>query len=859
MRNTELIFIPTPTVGHLVPFLELARRLIDQDDRIRITVLVMKLQGQSHLDAYVNSIASSLPYVRFIDVPELEDKPTLGSTQSAEAFVYDFTERNIPLVRNIVLSILSSPALDGVKVKGIVADFFCLPMVEVARDVTLPFYVFFTTSSGFLAMLQYLADRHSNDTSVFVRDSGEMLSIPGFVNPVPVNVLPTALFMEDGYDAYLKLAMLFNKTNGILVNSSIDIEPFSVNHFSSEKSYPPGFLGRVKGRGMVCRWSPQVEILNHEAVGGFVSHCGWNSIVESLWFGVPTVTWPMYAEQQLNAFLMVKELNLAVELKLDYRARRDELVSASEIETAIRCVMSKDDGLVRKRVMDISQMVRRATLNGGCSTIEAIAMEKQEAELIFIPFPITGHLLATIELVKIILSHDPRRIHTITILNWGLPFLPQSNNDASLQSLAKSEPRVRIFTLPELTNPPPMEFFVRAPEAYLLEFVKRMVPLVRDAVSTLLSSSRDGSDTVRVAGFVLGMFCVPLMDVGNELHLPSYVFLTCSAGFLSLAKHIPERHRRVKSGFDRNSGEEENTVPGYVTSVPTKVLPLGLFTSESYDAWVGMAEKFHEAKGILVNSSTCLEPDAFGYFDRIPVNEYPPVYPVGPILCFNDRPILNPSERDRVMTWLDEQPESSVVFLCFGSLKNLDAAQIQEIARALEIVGCRFLWSIQTDPKEYPNPIEILPDGFMNRVSNLGFVCGWAPQVEILAHKAIGGFLSHCGWNSILESLRFGVPIATWPMYAEQQLNAFTMVKELGLALEMRLDYVLADGEIVKADEIARAVRSLMEGENVPRRKLKEIAEAAKEAMMDGGSSFVAIERFIDELIFAMDCSKSRE
>lgn len=450
MRNAELIFIPTPTVGHLVPFLELARRLIDQDDRIRITVLVMKHQGQSHLDTYVNSIGSSLPFVRFVDVPELEDQPTLGSTQSAEAFVYDFVERNIPLVRNIVTSILSSPELDGVEVKGIVADFFCLPMVEVARDVNLPFYVFLTMSSAFLAMLKYLADRHSKDTSVFVRDSGEMLSIRGFVNPVPVNVLPTALFMEDGYDADVKLAILFNKVSGILVNTSVDIEPYTVNHFLNERSYPPvyavgpifnpkaqphpdqdlgvrdelmkwlddqpeasvvflcfgsmgrlkgplvkeiahglelcqyrfiwslraedddslpeGFLDRVKGRGMVCGWSPQVEILDHKAVGGFVSHCGWNSIVESLWFGVPIVTWPMYAEQQLNAFLLVKELKLAVELKLDYRARRDELVSANEIDAAIRCVMMrKDDSLVRKRVMDVSQMARRAILNGGSS------------------------------------------------------------------------------------------------------------------------------------------------------------------------------------------------------------------------------------------------------------------------------------------------------------------------------------------------------------------------------------------------------------------------------------------------------------------------------------------------------------
>ncbi|KAG2288921.1 hypothetical protein Bca52824_048525 [Brassica carinata] len=385
MRNTELIFIPTPTVGHLVPFLELARRLINQDDRIRITVLVMKLQGQSHLDTYVNSIASSLPFVRFIDVPELEDKPTLGSTQSAEAFVYDFTERNIPLVRNIVIGMLSSTSLDGVKMKGIVADFFCLPMVDVARDVTLPFYVFLTTSSGFLAMLQ---------------DSGEMLSIPGFVNPVPVNVLPTALFMEDGYDAYVKLAMLFNKTNGILVNSSIDIEPYSVNHFSSEKSYPPVYaVGPIfnpkaqphpdqdlGGRDELMKWlddqpEDSVVFLCFGSMGRLKG-----PVVKEIAHGLELCQyrfiWSLRAEDDslpegfldrvkgrgmLNAFLMVKELNLAVELKLDYRARRDELVSANEIDAAIRCVMNKYDGLVRKRVMDISQMVRRATLNGGSS------------------------------------------------------------------------------------------------------------------------------------------------------------------------------------------------------------------------------------------------------------------------------------------------------------------------------------------------------------------------------------------------------------------------------------------------------------------------------------------------------------
>ncbi|CAA7038052.1 unnamed protein product [Microthlaspi erraticum] len=448
MRNAELIFIPTPAVGHLVPVLEFARRLTDQDDRIRITIILLKRQGQSHVDAYVKSMASSLPFVRFIDVPELEEKPT-HVAHSVEAHVYDYVERNIPRVRNIVMNILSSSPLDGVAaVKGIVADFFCLPMIDIAKEVSLPFYVFLTMNSGFLAMMQYLADR--KDTSVFVKDPEEMLSIPGFVNPVPTRVLPSGLFMEDGYDADVKFSNLFAKANGILVNSSFDIEQHSLNHFLNKQNYPPvyavgpicnlkaqphpdkdltrrdelmkwlddqpeasvvflcfgsmgklrgplvkeiarglelcqskflwslrteedddllpeGFLERVSGRGMICGWSPQVEILAHKAVGGFVSHCGWNSIVESLWFGVPIVTWPMYAEQQLNAFLMVKELKIAVEMRLDYRIHGGELVSANEIETAIRCVMDKDNNLVRKRVMDVSQMARKATLDGGSS------------------------------------------------------------------------------------------------------------------------------------------------------------------------------------------------------------------------------------------------------------------------------------------------------------------------------------------------------------------------------------------------------------------------------------------------------------------------------------------------------------
>ncbi|XVF71102.1 hypothetical protein PTKIN_Ptkin12aG0008200 [Pterospermum kingtungense] len=178
------------------------------------------------------------------------------------------------------------------------------------------------------------------------------------------------------------------------------------------------------------------------------------------------------------------------------------------------------------------------------------------------------------------------------------------------------------------------------------------------------------------------------------------------------------------------------------------------------------------------------------------------------------------------MEWLDKQPPSSVVFLCFGSNGSFGVDQVKEIARALEQGGHRFLWSLRrapdatngttASPIDYDNVEEVLPEGFLDRTAEIGKIIGWAPQVTILGHPSIGGFVSHCGWNSTLESIWFGVPIATWPLFAEQQMNAFELVTELELAVEIKMDYKRErlgneEIEIVKAEKIERGIRCLME------------------------------------------------
>lgn len=341
----------------------------------------------------------------------------------------------------------------------------------------------------------------------------------------------------------------------------------------------------------------------------------------------------------------------------------------------------------------------------------------KETELIFIPVPSTGHLLVHIEFAKRLISLD-HRIHTITILNLSSPSSPHASVFA--RSLIASQPKIRLHDLPSLQDPPPFDLYQRAPEAYIVQLIKKTTPLIKDAVSSIISSRRR-SESVRVAGLILDFFCNSLIkDVGNELNLPSYIYLTCNARYLGMMKYIPDRHRKIASEFDLSSGDEELTVPGFVNTIPAKFLPSGLFNREAYEAYVELAPRFADAKGILVNSFSELEPHPFDYFSQ--QKSFPPVYPVGPILSLKDRasPKEESVDRDTIVRWLEDQPESSVVFLCFGSRGSVDEPQVKEIARALELVGCRFLWSIRTSGAVEKNPEDVLPEGFMGRVAGQG-------------------------------------------------------------------------------------------------------------------------------------------
>ena len=157
---------------------------------------------------------------------------------------------------------------------------------------------------------------------------------------------------------------------------------------------------------------------------------------------------------------------------------------------------------------------------------------------------------------------------------------------------------------------------------------------------------------------------------------------------------------------------------------------------------------------------------------------------IGPLLpeshVNEDTVEVEVEERDPCILWLDRQAPNSVLYISFGSFATLEAPQLLELAMGLEASDCSFLWIVRS-PNAHgmsaasgsPEPVtEFLPLGFEERMKGRGMCySGWAPQTRILKHPAVGGFLSHCGWNSTLETVCTGVPMLAWPITAEQHLN----------------------------------------------------------------------------------------
>ncbi|GAB4847789.1 hypothetical protein Ancab_026852 [Ancistrocladus abbreviatus] len=486
----------------------------------------------------------------------------------------------------------------------------------------------------------------------------------------------------------------------------------------------------------------------------------------------------------------------------------------------------------------------------------------KKVELVVIPMLGRSHIIPAVEIAKRLVERDERI--SITILVMNLPFFAVDSYIELLQADASMNNSIKFLLLPQLERP--MEDISRAFIQQLIAEYKPIVKqVVREQVLTTGSDSACSESPGQLAGFLMDMFATPMIDVADELNVPSYVFFTSGAGFLNLSFHF--QSLRDEHGFDISDGfkdlDAELDIPGFINRVPTSVLPSIFLEKEGCAIMLNHARRYGRTKGIMLNTCLELEPHAIQSLSKNAGS--PPIYPVGPIVNLNMQnggPEGSLAAQASIMQWLDDQLPSTVVFLCFGTMGSITEEQVREVAKGLERSGHRFLWSLRRSPPQdgmfrppcdYARLEDVLPEGFLNRTADIGKVIGWAPQVAILSHPAIGGFVSHCGWNSTLESLWFGVPVAAWPMYAEQQLNAFHLINALAVAVEIRMDYrwdrrKRVSNSLVEAEAIEKGVRNILDMESGIRRKVKEISDACRKTKMEGGSSYTSLGHFIKDV-----------
>ncbi|CAL0325010.1 unnamed protein product [Lupinus luteus] len=466
-------------------------------------------------------------------------------------------------------------------------------------------------------------------------------------------------------------------------------------------------------------------------------------------------------------------------------------------------------------------------------------MEKNTC-IAMIPSPGLSHLIPFVEFAKRVVQQNHNKLHvTFLIPTFGSP----SSSMISILNVLPPNidftilPQVNIQDLPHNLNL----------ETKITRTCKLSLPFLHEAVTSL-------SSRTNLVAIVFDVFSVDALVVAKKFNLLSYIFFTTGAILLSFSLCLPKLD---ESGSLTDLTKPVN-IPGCVVPFQVKDLPdpvLHEKSNETYKYCVEMSKTLSLFDGLIVNTFTDLEGDAISALQEKHVNENSPcVYPVGPIIQTESTWKENQWE---FIEWLNKEPPKSVLYISFGSGGTLSQDQLNELAFGLELSGHKFLWVARV-PNDSPSsayligqkedPLNYLPSGFSDRTKGQGLVIpSWAPQIEVLGHGSIAAFLSHCGWNSILESVVHGIPMIALPLFAEQRMNAVLLTEVIKVAVRPKVDN---ESGIIKREEIAKVIKRVMEGDDEGleiHKRIKDLSDAACVAISENGSSQRALSSLVQQ------------
>ncbi|RWR82976.1 UDP-glycosyltransferase 84B2-like protein [Cinnamomum micranthum f. kanehirae] len=260
-------------------------------------------------------------------------------------------------------------------------------------------------------------------------------------------------------------------------------------------------------------------------------------------------------------------------------------------------------------------------------------------------------------------------------------------------------------------------------------------------------------------------------------------------------------------------------------------------------------ENMEKLTWVLGNSFYELEKDAVDSMKGI--QPFIPVGPLVPSLVLGKEDDEKDSKfemwkaEDSCIEWLDKQPPSSVIYISFGSILVLSSKQMENIALGLKESKRPFLWVVRTP--DFEDGEGKLSSEFLKETEGQGLVVQWCPQARVLAHDSVACFVTHCGWNSVLESLCCGVPVVAFPQWTDQPTNAKLLADLLEVGVRVRTG---GDG-VVSAEEVQRCIEEVSRGPRAAEMKKRaaDWKEAARAAVADGGSSDRNLQAFVEDVV----------
>ncbi|GLT94381.1 hypothetical protein SLE2022_121240 [Rubroshorea leprosula] len=472
--------------------------------------------------------------------------------------------------------------------------------------------------------------------------------------------------------------------------------------------------------------------------------------------------------------------------------------------------------------------------------------DSHKPHAVCVPFPAQGHVNPMMKLAKLL---HFKGFH-ITFVNTGFNHqrLLKSRGPNALDGL----PDFRFETIPDGLPPPEIEGTQDIP-ALCDSTSKNCLAPLRELLARLNSSERCPSVTCIISDGGMSF----TLDAAEELGIPGVLLWTTSAcgflGYVHYASLIDRGLFPLKDESDLTNGYLDmvaDWIAGMKNMIRLRDLPTFIRTTDRDDFMVYFLKRESEgarrASAIVLNTFDQLEHDVLVDL----ASSLPPVYTIGPLhLLVNQIPQSPLSsigtnlwkDEPDCLQWLNSKDPKSVVYVNFGSITVVTAQQLVEFAWGLANSKQSFLWIIRPDLVRGDSAM--LPPEFLEETKDRSMMASWCPQEQVLEHPAVGGFLMHSGWNSTIESISFSVPMICWPFLAEQPTNCRYACIEWGNGMEIDSN--------VKRDEVEKLVRELMEGikGGEMRKKAAEWKRKAEEAASPDGSSFLNLDKMINEVL----------